>query len=109
MPKTVLIADDSPIMRKLLCKMFEAEEDYDLCAEAANGEEAIALATEQRPELIISRFGYARDKRNRRRSSAKADYASGSNYSAYNVCRYDEQPIASCRFGRCEVRRSESN
>jgi DNA-binding NarL/FixJ family response regulator len=53
MPKTVLIADDSPIMRKLLCKMFEAEEDYDLCAEAANGEEAIALATKQRPELII--------------------------------------------------------
>ena len=33
--------------------MFEAEDDYDLCAEAANGQEAIFLALQCRPELII--------------------------------------------------------
>jgi DNA-binding NarL/FixJ family response regulator len=53
MPRTVLVADDNPHIRKALCKMFEAEEDYDLCAEAENGEQAIALALRHRPDLII--------------------------------------------------------
>jgi YesN/AraC family two-component response regulator len=53
MPKTVLIADDSEMIRKLLCKLFETEDDYSLCAEARNGEEAIALAVIHKPDLII--------------------------------------------------------
>ena len=35
--KTILVADDNPTIRKMLCKLFEAEDDYDLCAEATNG------------------------------------------------------------------------
>ncbi len=53
MAKTVLIADDSEIIRKLLCRHFETEADYDLCAEAKNGEEAIALALHHEPDLIV--------------------------------------------------------
>jgi CheY-like chemotaxis protein len=53
MPKTVLVADDSEMIRKLLCKLFETEENYDLCAEAKNGEEAISLAVIHKPDLII--------------------------------------------------------
>jgi CheY-like chemotaxis protein len=53
MPKTILVADDNPVIRKALCEMFEIEEDYDLCAEATNGAEAIALAKQWRPDLII--------------------------------------------------------
>ena len=56
MPKTILVADDNPLVRKMLCKVFEAEEDYDLCAEASNGEEAIDLAKQHRPDLIILDF-----------------------------------------------------
>jgi DNA-binding NarL/FixJ family response regulator len=52
-PKTILVADDEPVIRKTLCEMFEVEEDYDICAEAVNGEEAIALAKEHRPDLVI--------------------------------------------------------
>jgi CheY-like chemotaxis protein len=33
--------------------MFEIEEDYDLCAEATNGLEAITLAKQWRPDLVI--------------------------------------------------------
>jgi CheY-like chemotaxis protein len=51
--KTVLIADDSATIRKLLCQHFEKEQDYDLCAEAKNGEEAIALALHHEPDLIV--------------------------------------------------------
>jgi YesN/AraC family two-component response regulator len=53
MARRILIADDNPIIRKMLCQMFEAEEDYDLCAEARDGAEAIALAIKHKPELII--------------------------------------------------------
>jgi|ERR1700732_243180 CheY-like chemotaxis protein len=53
MPKTILVADDNPAIRKALCEMFEVEEDYDICAEATNGEEAIALAKKHKPDLII--------------------------------------------------------
>jgi DNA-binding NarL/FixJ family response regulator len=51
--KIILIADDNPLIRKMLCRMFEAEADFNLCAEAENGDEAIALALKHRPELII--------------------------------------------------------
>jgi DNA-binding NarL/FixJ family response regulator len=56
MPKTILVADDSAMIRKCLCRIFEIEEDYDICAEAVNGEEAIALAMQHKPDLIVLDF-----------------------------------------------------
>jgi CheY-like chemotaxis protein len=53
MARKILIADDNPAIRRVLCSLLEAEEDYDLCAAAANGQEAIELALKHRPELII--------------------------------------------------------
>jgi DNA-binding NarL/FixJ family response regulator len=53
MARTILVADDSPLMRKMLCEIFEDEKNYDICAEASNGQEAIDLALKHRPELII--------------------------------------------------------
>jgi CheY-like chemotaxis protein len=53
MAKTILVADDNPTIRKMLCKIFEVEVDYDLCAEAADGGEAVSLAKECRPDLVI--------------------------------------------------------
>jgi two-component system, NarL family, response regulator LiaR len=52
-PKTVLIADDNSQIRRLLCRMFEAEADYDLCAEEKDGDEAISLALKHKPDLIV--------------------------------------------------------
>jgi CheY-like chemotaxis protein len=49
----ILIADDNQNIRKLLCQQFEAEPDFDICAQASNGQEAIDLALEWRPHLII--------------------------------------------------------
>jgi DNA-binding NarL/FixJ family response regulator len=56
MAKTILVADNNAMIRKSLCRIFEIEEDYDLCAEAVNGEEAIALAIQHKPDLIILDF-----------------------------------------------------
>jgi CheY-like chemotaxis protein len=53
MARRILVADDNPLIRKMLCQMFEIEEHYDLCAEARDGAEAIALAIKHKPDLII--------------------------------------------------------
>jgi NarL family two-component system response regulator LiaR len=53
MARTILVADDNALVREMLCRFFEEEDDYDICAEATNGQEAIDLALKHRPELII--------------------------------------------------------
>ena len=53
MAKRILVADDNPLIRKMLCQLFEREEDYNICAEAKNGQEAIELALKHHPDLII--------------------------------------------------------
>ncbi|HWO31903.1 MAG TPA: response regulator transcription factor [Candidatus Acidoferrum sp.] len=53
MAKKILVADDNPGIRKALRGILEAQEDYDLCAEAENGEEAIALSIKHSPDPII--------------------------------------------------------
>ena len=56
MQKRILVADDDGLIRKMLYNLFEDQPDYDLCAEARNGEEAIALAKLHQPDLIILDF-----------------------------------------------------
>jgi DNA-binding NarL/FixJ family response regulator len=56
MPKTILVADDDALIRERLCRIVEIEEDYEICAEAVNGEEAIALARQHKPDLIVLDF-----------------------------------------------------
>jgi CheY-like chemotaxis protein len=53
MPKRVLIADDSYDMRQLLCRVFEAEEGFEMCSEAVDGADAVAKARQYLPDLII--------------------------------------------------------
>jgi response regulator NasT len=48
----VLIAEDEALIRLDLREML-AEEGFDVVGEAADGEQAIALATELRPDLVI--------------------------------------------------------
>ncbi len=48
-----MIADDNPSIRKFLCRLFEDEKDYHICAEAENGQRAVELALQCRPDLII--------------------------------------------------------
>ena len=52
MTKKILVADDNPLIRNSLCRLLETQKDYDLCAEAENGEEAVTLAIKHRPDLI---------------------------------------------------------
>jgi YesN/AraC family two-component response regulator len=53
MAKKILVADDNRLIRRMLCRIFEVQEDYDLCAKAENGKEAVALSIKHQPNLII--------------------------------------------------------
>jgi CheY-like chemotaxis protein len=51
--KRILVADDNSLIRQTLSKLFESEGGYEICGEAKNGQEAIDLAMQRRPDLII--------------------------------------------------------
>ena len=53
MAKAILVADDNPKIREQVCRLFESEEHYEVCAEAGDGQEAIDLALKHRPDLIV--------------------------------------------------------
>ena len=49
----LLIADDDPVMRMLLGAIARGDPALELVAEAADAEEAIALAVEHRPDVVL--------------------------------------------------------
>jgi DNA-binding NarL/FixJ family response regulator len=49
----LLIADDHDLFREGLRALISATEDIELVGEAATGEEAIAIAEQQQPEVVL--------------------------------------------------------
>lgn len=49
----VLIVDDHPFVRLGLSAVFEVWDDLELAGEARNGEEAIALAEQLQPDVVL--------------------------------------------------------
>jgi NarL family two-component system response regulator LiaR len=50
---TVLIADDHPLVREALHRALDVEEDMKVVAEATDGEEAVRLASELKPNVVV--------------------------------------------------------
>ena len=50
---SIIIADDHPLLRQALRNVLEKQTDFKIIAEAADGEEAIKLATELAPNVVI--------------------------------------------------------
>jgi DNA-binding NarL/FixJ family response regulator len=50
---SVLIADDQPLMRAAVRMYLEAETDIEVVAEAGDGEHAVALAEQLRPDVVV--------------------------------------------------------
>ena len=53
MTKSVLIADDQEVIRRMLCRLFDSQSDFEVCGEAKNGQEAIEMAQVLSPDLIM--------------------------------------------------------
>jgi DNA-binding NarL/FixJ family response regulator len=52
MSKRILVADDSDAVRKVV-HTYLAERDFDVCGEAASGQDTIEKARELNPDLIL--------------------------------------------------------
>jgi CheY-like chemotaxis protein len=50
--KTVLLVDDSAVIRKALAAAFLSD-GFETCVEAENGKEAIEVAKQSKPDLIV--------------------------------------------------------
>lgn len=53
MMKSVLIADDQEVIRHMLRFLFNSQDDFEVCGEAENGQEAVEMAQLLRPDLIM--------------------------------------------------------
>jgi len=54
---TVILVDDHPVVRSALKHELEKEADFKVIAEASDGEEAVKLATELKPDLVMMDIG----------------------------------------------------
>ena len=52
-PVRILIADDHELVRRGMCAILNSEPSWVVCGEAATGLEALAMATELRPDIVI--------------------------------------------------------
>lgn len=49
----ILIADDHEVIRRSVIRVLESRPDFEECAEAANGTEAVEKALEWKPDLVL--------------------------------------------------------
>ena len=49
----IMIVDDHPLMRRGIGQLLSFEPDFELVGEASNGADAIALANEKNPDLVL--------------------------------------------------------
>jgi two-component system, NarL family, nitrate/nitrite response regulator NarL len=53
MPVRILVVDDHEVVRQGIRTILSARPDWEICGEAVNGQEAIKLAEQLRPDAII--------------------------------------------------------
>jgi DNA-binding NarL/FixJ family response regulator len=49
----ILVADDHAAIRRLVCRLLEAEEGWQVCGEAATGTEAVEMTVVLKPDLVV--------------------------------------------------------
>ena len=53
MPKSIMIVDDSEVIRRNLRDLFNRSDDWTVCAEAIDGRDAIEKAAQFHPDFIV--------------------------------------------------------
>jgi len=53
----ILLADDHEIVRRGLCALLQKHEGWEVCGEASNGREALEMAKELKPDVVILDIG----------------------------------------------------
>ncbi|SRR5258705_1727926 len=53
MPRRIIIADDSPVIRRTVRAWIEAKTDCEVCGEASDGKTAVHLVGRLKPDTVI--------------------------------------------------------
>jgi DNA-binding NarL/FixJ family response regulator len=53
MPYSILIVDDSPLIRRILRRSLEEDSRWEVCGEAENGQIAVEKVSQLAPDLVI--------------------------------------------------------
>jgi two-component system, NarL family, response regulator LiaR len=53
----ILLADDHPMLRKGIRELLEREQDFEIVAEAGDGDEAVRLVEELKPQVLVMDIG----------------------------------------------------
>lgn len=53
-PTRIMLSDDHPVVRRGLRNILESTNQFEVCAEAGDGQETIELATSLRPDILIA-------------------------------------------------------
>jgi len=48
----ILVADDHPSVRRFVCEVLTIE-GWQICGEASNGREAVEIAVQQKPDVVV--------------------------------------------------------
>jgi DNA-binding NarL/FixJ family response regulator len=54
MPWSVLVVDDNPTIRTMVCELFTRDGDFEVCGQAENGRDAIEKSQLLQPALIVT-------------------------------------------------------
>ncbi|MFT3889910.1 MAG: response regulator transcription factor [Arachnia sp.] len=57
----IVLADDHPVVRAGLCAMLAGDEDLQVAGQAATPDEAVALASELRPDVVLMDLQFGTD------------------------------------------------
>lgn len=57
MPLRILLADDHEIVRRGLCALLQKREGWEVCGEACDGRQALEMAKELKPDVVILDIG----------------------------------------------------
>ena len=49
----ILLADDHPLLREALSQVFSSEKDMEIVGQANNGEEAVNLTSQLKPDVLV--------------------------------------------------------
>ena len=52
-PLRILVVDDHPIVRAQICALLRAESDFSVVCDVADGNQAVAKASELQPDIVV--------------------------------------------------------
>ncbi len=59
----IVIADDHAVLRESLAALLQSQPDFDVLGSAANGDEALRLVQEHRPQVLVLDLVHAAERR----------------------------------------------